>query len=410
MKKLFTTLFSILTASVMMAQTIDTVSCGAGISKQVYYSLLNGIQASEDNDDWDIAFQTSSQFSVSIMINPATETELYLYNGDTSDWNADWTGLDSTWLATNTSRLYNSDTSWEHGAFARYQNFPNYTWGMYNFTTHQVWGHKIFVIKLSNGVYQKVWIESLISGVYTFRHASLDNMMDMQHQVKQSDYAGKNFAYYSLQQHKAVDKEPMSTDWDLYFGKFTGYVPTPYPVTGVLHSLQTMSSKAYPVDDSTYGNWQAHELDSSMNIIGHDWKTFNMGTFQYDIADSTVYFVRTQHNDVFKLVFTHYGGSTTGDIVFNKTQVHFSGLEEEVKLSLFDIYPNPANDIINIAYQSNEAAIVEFYNLSGNKILSNNLRANALTQMLDVSSLDAGFYIMTITSGTERISRKIVIE
>lgn len=388
------------------AQTIDTVTLGAGITKQVYYSLIDGVETSADNSDWEIAFQTSSQFSASILINPANGTELYMYPGDTSDWSTLDTAGMSSW-----TQLHNSDTSWDYGAFSPPSSFPDYGWGRYNSVTHHVVGHKLFVIKLGNGAYQKIWIRNLISGTYTFRHATLDNAMDMTHSLSANNYSGKNFAYFSLQAHSAKDKEPLSSEWDLYFGKYTAFVPTAYPVTGVLLNVNTEGAKAYPVNDpTTYMDWGSHPLKSQINAIGYDWKSFNMTSMQYEIADSTVYFVRNQEGDVFKLLFKHYGGSTTGDIVFEKTQVHYSGVQENKESKIFGLYPNPTRDVLNVALQSSKDGLFEIFNTNGEKVAGGRLSANQLIQTLDVSSLNEGVYIFSFTTDNERFNKRFIIQ
>ena len=79
-------------------------------------------------------------------------------------------------------------------------------------------------------MYHKVWIVSLSGGVYTFRHGTLNNSLDMVHTFNIADFSGKNFGYFSLQTHSEKDKEPLSTDWDLYFGKFLSIILAPHQV------------------------------------------------------------------------------------------------------------------------------------------------------------------------------------
>ena len=391
----------------LSAQVTDTVSLGASISNQSYYKLIDGSEANDINSDWDIAFQTESAYKTSIIINAAIGTELYLYPGDTTDW----TTLDTTGMKAGWTQLFNADSSWDYGAFSQNQTSTHVGWGDYNMTTHAIEGDKIFVIKLSNGTYNKVWIENLLSGVYNFRHATLDNSMDMQHSLDKADFAGKNFGYFSLQTHSEQDKEPMNADWDLFFGKYTGYVPTPYPVVGVLLSSQTEASKAYPVNDpSTYIDWGSHVLSNYSNVIGSDWKSFDFGSMSYVIADSTVYFVKTQDGDVFKMVFTHYGGSSTGDIVFEKTHVHFSGVQETENNSTFDLYPNPASDVINVAYYSDNNSVLDIIDLNGKVVMNKTLRNGEMIHRLYIDKLPKGMYVVNVRTNSTVVSKKLIVQ
>ena len=388
------------------SQVTDTVSLNAGLTNEAFYSLLNGELYNDINNDWDIAFQTNSTFSTSILINDGAGTELYLYPGTVADWTTlDTTGMISTW-----TQRYNSDTSWSYGAFSTDQSGFDVGWGAYNMITHQITGDRLFVIKLSNNTYQKIWIKSLISGVFEFRHANLNNTMDMTHTLSKSNFSTKNFGYYSLQNHSSKDKEPASTDWDLYFGKFTAFIPSEYLVTGILQNENTEAAKVYPVNDpSTYIDWQTGIYSKQISTIGHDWKTFNMSTFQYDIADSTVYFVKTQNNDVFKLIFKHFGGSGTGDIVFTKEHIHFSGIESENIASLIELYPNPANDIINVVYHSNQNLNLTLLDISGKAVLNSVLPANQFVTTISVFDIKTGVYILRLSNNNTFITKKLSI-
>ncbi len=412
MKQLFTILFSVgLLTSVSAQQVTDTVFLGSNIQKQDFYSLLNGSQANVDNDDWDIAFQVNSAFATCVMINPANGTELWLHPGDTNDWA---TLTDTTGISNWTQR-YNSDTNWTYGAFSQDQSGFDIGWGTYNEFTHEIIGDRIFVIKLGNGVYQKVWIKHLIAGVYEFRHASLDNSMDMTHSLKKDDFSGKNFGYFSLQTHGEKDREPDTGDWDLVFGKYTAFVPSAYNVTGVLQNFNVTASKAYPVNDpDNYTDWQAHSQMTEINSVGYDWKSYDFNNNIYNVADSTVYFVRNEGGDVFKMVFKLYGwdGSmfqATGEVVFTKEHVHFASVAEEEAIEIFEIYPNPASDVMTIAYNSKSEALMNVFDQTGRAVLTQQLNPNQLTTNVDVSNLNPGLYILVLSTDGNRVSKKVII-
>lgn len=406
MKK-FTFLLSFLTYfATSNSQTIDTVSLGEGLDNQAYYNLLDGAEENDLKNDWDIAFQTGSSFGTSILINEATGTELYLYPGDTTDWST----LDTTGMIANWSRLHNSDTSWDYGAFSQNQSGFDIGWGTYDMVTHNIVGDELYVIKLSNGDFQKVWIKNLIAGSYNFRHATLNNSMDMMHSLAKADFTGKNFGYFSLQTHSKKDKEPLAENWDLFFGQYTAFIPSAYLVSGVLLSAQTEAAKVYPVNDpSTYIDWQANPSSGAINTIGYDWKSFNMSTMQYEIADSTVYFVKNQHGDVFKLIFTHYGGSTTGDIVFEKTHIHFSGVESNEVKNEVVVYPNPANDLVTVVFESSENTTLQILDQNGRLVKQENLSNNAWNHNVNLSDLTSGLYLLRIVNNTGVSTKKLLI-
>ena len=276
--------------------------------------------------------------------------------------------------------------------------------------THIVEGDKIFIIKLSDDTYEKIWIHNVTLGVWSFQHAPLAGNT-MSHTVDVQDFAGKNFGYFSLQNHQEVDKEPASADWDLKFGQYTAFVPTAYVVTGVLQNMKVNAAKAYPVNDaSTYEDYIAHPMMAEINIIGSDWKSFNMQTFMYDIADSTVYFVEARGGDIWKIVFDGFGGSTTGDMSFNKKKVLEVGVNTFETVNLLEIYPNPARDFINIVYKNYSRANVQIRDLNGKLLVNEVLPQNTLTHRVSVNNLTTGIYFVSIIADGASSTKKLVVQ
>ena len=68
--------FITLTASTMLmfnnlsAQTLDTISIGAGYTQQVWYKLETDVETKKSNLDWDLAFSTRIQRDAAINTNP----------------------------------------------------------------------------------------------------------------------------------------------------------------------------------------------------------------------------------------------------------------------------------------------------------------------------------------------------
>jgi hypothetical protein len=156
------------------AQTIvrDTAFMSPNQTNDVYYSLVNGTTANVARDNWDIAFYTSVT-SAGILINDGSGMVLYSYpKGDSSAWaTVDTIGL-YTW-----TKLYNTDTNWEAGAFNRNdQGHPDYGWGIYNTVSHNLTGDSIFIIKLIDGSFKKLRIlkKESAANKYYLSWANLD--------------------------------------------------------------------------------------------------------------------------------------------------------------------------------------------------------------------------------------------
>jgi len=182
----------------------DSVFMGASYINEVYYSLKSGNKGAVNRKQWDIAFR-ASRMSASIITNDAANNnsigllgvELYAYpKSDTSGWaTVDTIGI-KKW-----KNLVNSTTDWEEGAFCRNQKgHPDYGWGKYNAASHNVVGDSLFVIRLRDGSYKKLWIKVKYSSLNTFdiRYANLDGSGDKTVTLDCKPYETKNFVGYSL--------------------------------------------------------------------------------------------------------------------------------------------------------------------------------------------------------------------
>ncbi len=367
---------------------------------------MDGTQLTAPKAEWDLAFDLSG-IGTSILVNSSKGVNLWLYPGD----NSDYATLDTTGMSASWKRLYNSDTSWAYGAFNRVQNGLSIGWGTYDPLTHVITGDSIYVIQLANGDYRKLEIQDLTSGTYHFRQASLDNSFNADHTLAKSDFPGKNFAYFDLELETSLDREPYYQSWDLMFTQYTGYLPAPYTVSGVLSNYNTEVAEAYPVDAATYTDYSSHSFTKHINGIGYDWKSFDFMS-GWVLEDSLVYFVKTINGSVWKLVFADFGGSADGNFIFSKEQVYVSGIADEADEMFLNVYPNPAASQLNVALdlEAGHQTQLNILDLSGKEILSRSFKANGLqVRTLDVSGIESGVYLLAVRYGDRVRSEKIVI-
>jgi hypothetical protein len=411
-------LTSILTAAVLgtQAQPVkDSVQLGAGYANQVWYSLDNDEQGSAPKNNWDLAFDMKNITS-SIHINSVAGTTLWNYpKGDASAWSStpDTAGI-NTW-----TMRWNSDSSWSLGAMGNYPNPNDATdldWGKYNLSTHIVTGDSIYIIKLANGAYKKLMIESLSGGIFTFKYANLDGTDPQSNTITKSNFAGKNFAYFSLQNNAALpaSREPNYDAWDLIFTPYTAFVPVAYTVTGVLHNRSVSAVKVTGLaDKNTYVNWYPHNFSTAINTIGYNWKVFN-GT-GYDIKDSTVYFITAFNGDIWKLMFTGFA-SADGKMVFTKEKITPATVESvNEKIAAATLYPNPSSgkdvtvvyDIVSDLSQVQMQVVSMTGNVVYQAVLDNSVGLHQHT--LPSANFAAGVYIVSIQTGKGNIQQKLIV-
>ncbi len=411
------TLFSFLLTSVQ-AQ-FEQISTGAGYAEMAFYDIQTGTVTKHPHTVWDIAFAVGAQ-DLGVFVNEgvasaegATEVELYATIANTFE-EADTVGM---------TRIYNNEVSWSAGAFnhMKVAGDPfDFGWGNYDVITHQVNGSRVFVLKLRNGAFKKLEIQSLVGGVYTFRYADLDGSNETTKMVDKANFAGKTLAYFSFETETVLDLEP--ENWDLLFTRYTTPLATEdtfieYIVTGTLTNKGVEVAQADGVDPATVSHEDFEEVYSdTLTIIGHDWKAFDLNIFQWSIPQDRVYFVKNAAGEIWKVQFIDFEGSSTGTITVEKT---FEGIATSTReafrhVESLKLFPNPASDFVNIALESKTSvpqARLQIFSTSGQLLRSQPISVqsglNAETLNLD---LPAGLYQVVLQLGTDRIAQPLIVK
>lgn len=398
----------------------DTVSTGAQYSQQVWYSLATGQQTAISADSWDIAFPTNAR-SVAVRINDGGGVHLWENpNGDQSSWaTLDTTGMNS-W-----KECYNSESDWDFGAF---NDSPSsgqfdYGWGTYDMSTHHVKANSVFVIQTTEGSFKKMMIEELdaVNGIYYFKYADLDGSNEISDTLDLADFSGKNFAYFSLGTDQELNPEPNKADWDFLFTQYTSMIPMgpdtmAYVVTGVNQNINEGIAKVEGVDVDSYDDYQSQTLDSAKNVIGYDWKSYDMNSGSYQVTDSMLFFVQDKSANIWKVVFTGFGGSANGNFILGKTQLNTTSIKDAGKtIASMALYPNPATKgQLTIAFNLNQGeqnVSISIYDLSGRMIYQQQNKANAgmNQQHINTANWVNGTYIVKMSVAGQTMSQKAII-
>ncbi len=371
------------------------ISLNNGYSHQSFFSFSNGEVSNVLNDNWDLAFATDP-FSTAIRINGGKGVELYNYNlGDTSDWSL----INNNVINLLSNPINNSDTSWQIGAFNLHSTGGfDYSWGVYNMATHHVNGDSLFIIKSINGNWKKLWIKSKISGDYLIQYSNLDGSNLISTLIETTNYSNRRFIYFSLDQQTIINREPIIEDWDITFTKYiTNVQGMPYSVTGVLTNSGIKSAKVINISDPfNFVDYSSQQFYSEINNIGYDWKYFQMGS-GYLIDNSRCYFIKDNNQQVWRMIFNDFEGTSTGNITFNLEQMNISNYENIDFVNTFEVYPNPTSDYINIIYDLENEFKLQICNVQGQIIYSSDLESNSFIQQnLSLSPFESGLYFVKI--------------
>jgi len=401
---------------------IEVLSMGANYDTPFFYSIESGDTTTFKHSDWEIAFAVTAQSDLGVFVNEGVSSageereSALIVTGATDFASVDTAGM---------TRVYNNENSWEAGAFNHVRNPAepfDFGWGNYDPATNQVNGTRVFVIQLRSGAYKKLKITSLDGGIYTFQYADLDGSNEVTQIVDKANFATKTLAYYSFASEQVLDLEP--ADWDILFTRYSEVLPLndgsgesiDYYVSGALINRGVEVAQADGVDPQTVDleNFSAQFTDT-LTVIGHDWKDFNLTTFQWSLPMDRVYFVKNEEQEVWKLQFIDFEGSSTGGFAMQKSA---EGVLTDVRdlaqnFNYFQLSPNPASDNVTIEFQLNTAATageLRLYNAAGQLVLNRALDlGTGNVQETIPLDLPGGMYQVIVASAQDFIAKPLLI-
>lgn len=395
---------------------------------EVWYGLESGTEASNPVAEWDIAFDISPQ-DASVRLNDANGLVLYPVPEATV---ADWETIDTTGIA-GWEKVYNSDTEWRNGAFNKTKDpfYPqplfDYGWGTYDMNSHNVVGTRIFVVKLKDGSFKKIWIKDMISangGMYNFVYANLDGTEEVEVAIEKPAFGNKHFAYYSLQNNEMVDHEALEKDqWDLLFAKYITYVTHPmygsmnYAAPGVIISPSVEVAKVENVGDvAAHDDWFNQEYTKDFNAIGWEWEDYNWGVggeHIFAIKDDLLFYLKDQNNTIWKLVFTSF--ASPGEYGFTKEMVSTLSVDEnDMNKAEVVIYPNPASTHVSLILNNmaDTKADVQILNTMGQLVYNQEFTGNTNFEVKNIAidNLKSGVYFVKVSSGSQTVDQKLIVK
>lgn len=418
--------FLLVLSTALQAQTTDQISTGAGYTKFAYYKLLDGSSQQVANDAWDIAFSNLGPQSAGIFINESTSSSqgqtvpgMEVYDPFVFDFGE----TIEPGSVVPEFQLFNPEASWEKGAF----NMPadsidalDFGWGYYEAAQSQIIGYRVYVLKLRNGEFRKIIIDSFYGAQYSFRVAKLDGSNMTSHTVQTNFGNGSPVVYFSLGANGSNVVTP--TGWDLVLCRYVDILyttgdPVPYPVTGVLSADSILTARATNVDPATVDfNDYLDSFSTRLDVINHDWKFFNLST-GWVVEDDRAYFVLTPQLSLYKLVFTAFGGSSNGTATVQRTYIGTLLSASDLPAGIREVlvYPNPVVDRFTLSFTAENASNVnlQLVNSAGQLVWSGNARAQTGLNVMEIKmnqSIPAGLYVLNVLLPEGQFSRNVVVK
>lgn len=419
-------IFAILILSIANLNSEELIlDIGNARENSIYFNLDSKTEHLIDNNNWDLAFENS--FSSGIRINGQAGVKLWLVpKANISDFGneIDTNGIEE-W-----ERHHDSDVRWSIGAFNMgmdgFQSGGDFGWGQYANTV--INGMYLFVIELRDGSYKQFAMESLMSGIFTFKMADLDGSNIVEAEYDKSDYLGQNFGYFDLLSANSLGREPNSGEWHLEFSRYEELVSDnqgnmlPYPVVGIRQNKNLIVAQLDGVEDvKTELPPSLSEFSTNINTIGHDWKELNFSTFQYDMVENRVYFAQEfivdneqilPIGDIYRIYFNSF---SRGEIGFNLEKVTPASVNSFSNKIQLAIYPNiiERGESISLIYSGlEEIGTYEIYDINGNIIKSDNLISTSTlsAEQINVNVLSSGLYVIKLNSGDVSVFEKLIVK
>jgi hypothetical protein len=411
----------------------DTISmatppAGTTFANDVYYHLGTGTSKIEANNNWHLAFSVGKlNMAFAVHANHATTAGVNVYSLHMPATGNFGNNLVADTVGKLTNPQFNSLQTWEVGAFNQNANpvgLPDYGWGKYNTSSHNIVGDSIYLVTTPAGHYQ-VWIEEFVvngPNSWKFHSKKIDGTGTVNTQtISTATYSNRLFVYYDIVNNTVLDREPDNTTWDFactrYMDDFAPGVK--YGYTGILSNHNIGIAKLHKIDADTAA-YHAYPLDSAINMIGRDWKSNGapMGTAY--ALDTITYFIQSTDTNIYAMEIIH---ATTGaggaKIGFRKRIVQAKPVPNSVNDingigNEMNVFPNPASNNITILLTMKAAvkANIAIVDVTGKLVMQTQQQLNNGLNALqtDVSSYPAGTYVLMIQAGDWKVTRKVAIQ
>ncbi|MGB1314533.1 MAG: HmuY family protein [Chitinophagales bacterium] len=321
MRKLFYILFPILLLTSCFKEedkrqvnneTSVSIALGEDYSSVFYYNLSTQSVVAENKwIDWNLSFYAQED-DYFIKLNDAANMKAYKA---TQEQFEEVSAIDDV-----TNFILDDAKGTRNGIALLYE--PTITKGDTIFYTNTT-----YILRLGKDVlgeeigFKKIKLLYTYLNQYALRHSNLDGSEDYISIIKKD--LTLNFVHFSFKNKgEIINIEPDKTTWDIVFTRSTDITVTldssiilpDYTVTSVL--LNPYFTKAYKEEsvdykDATLFNIKNSSFTNQKNIIGYNWKAFDLINLTYAIRQNEFYVIKDINDFYYKLKFLSFNDPNT---------------------------------------------------------------------------------------------------
>lgn len=297
---------------------VSQVVMGNFYGKQLYFSLSNkGIVSENLIVDWDLAFACSEDEYL-VRLN----TSKFMSTFDLGEVEYDQVTEGAVEQISEDDWKYDTPTgNNDSTAFGIWWESDN---------GHPISKKHVYIVDRGSTEkgkaigFSKFQIIDYSEDTYTVRFTNFKDGSTGEIEIKKDPTV--NYIQLSFEENgKVLKLEPNKDQWDFLFSKHTELLfatdpsnPTDidsvwYSVTSVLINpagVQAGLIHSNMFDSLDIGSLDSVEFSSNRNIIGHDWKWFNLEAGSYTVYDTNVYIIKNIDGFYFKLRFIDFYDDT----------------------------------------------------------------------------------------------------
>ncbi len=270
------------------------VTMGENYDTQIFYDFeKNTVVATSSTTDWDLAFEAAAD-GAHVFMNGGKG--IFLYNTHKTTFSSIRvipTGM------TSENYLYDDASgNPDSTAVGNWRNNNNESL------------NEVFVARLAVNTYYKFSLLSVNNTGYRIAYAKLEDSAATVLAIPKND--SFNFSYFSFAKGLVAPEPPKAT-WDVVFTRYRFIYRDlnnfPYEVNGVLlnpYKVVAAADSTSTFDALTYANTSGLQLSANRDVIGYDWKTYDIPTAKYSVKKNKCYVLHTRNDKVFKLHFLDF--------------------------------------------------------------------------------------------------------